>query len=214
MSLSINNQISRIKPLYDYLRKKRENYRFVRTVEISATFILITFFLIFAIRPTVLTISSLWGDIQSKQILKKQMGSQIDNIVKAQDLFSLVQENYQIVNDSLPDRPEYSLAASQLQQVGNNSGLSLDSFGYDVQSNDKVSPNANVKNYQIPISISGSFTSVTKIIADLLQNRRLIDIGSISIGPSGTVLGSTTAGPSGVVTANFNSVYYYWSPSK
>jgi len=213
MSLSLNNQVSRIKPLYEYLKKQQENYRFNRAVEISATFVLISFFLIFAIRPTVLTISSLWGDIQSKRILKTQMETQIDNIVKAQDLFSQVQGSYQIINDSLPDRPEFSQAASQIQQTGLNSGLDINSFAYDIPSDNKNSIAPFVKDYQVSLNLTGSFSAVTKTISDLLMNRRLTNISSINIGPSNPVTSGTPAGnSSGIINAGFVSSYYYWSP--
>jgi Tfp pilus assembly protein PilO len=215
MSLSLSNQVSRIKPLYNYLKKQQENYRFVRTVEISATFVLISFFMFFAIRPTVLTISSLWGDIQSKQLLKKKLETKIDNIVKAQDLFSQVQERYQIVNNSLPDRPQYSSAASQIQQTGNSSGLSINSFDYDLQSTDKDSTTPNVKSYQVNLNINGSFSSATKLISDLLQNRRLINIGAISVGLSVPATSGTPISASpGSISTSFVSSYYYWSPTK
>jgi len=215
MSLSLNNQFSRIKPLYEYLKKQQENYRFVRTVEISATFVLISFFLIFAIRPTVLTISSLWGDIQSKQLLKKQLEVKIDNIVKAQDLFSQVQERYQVVDSSLPDRPGFSEVAQQIQQTGANSGLDINSFDYNIQNDSQKSSSPNLKSYQVPVNLNGSFSAVAKLISDLLQNRRLIDISSISIGLSlPPASASPAVAPSGAITASFLSSYYYWSPVK
>lgn len=216
MSLSLNNQVSRLKPLYEYLKKQQENYRFIRSVEISATFVLISFFLFFAIRPTALTIASLWGDIQSKQLLKNNMKTQIDNIVKAQDLFSQVQERYQIVDNSLPDRPQFAQVAQQIQQTGNNSGLSINSFDYNLQTDNKNSIAPYVKYYQVSLNLNGSFSTVTKLVSDLLQNRRLININSISIGLSNpAAIGTTAVNVStGTITTNFNSSYYYWSPIK
>jgi Tfp pilus assembly protein PilO len=215
MALSLNNQISRIKPLYDYLKKQRENYRFMRSLEISATFILITFFLFFAIRPTVIIISTLWGDIQSKQLLRSQLKTKINNVILAQDLFSQVQEKYQIVNTSLPDRPSFYETAQQLQQTGNNSALNINSFDYNLQTGEKDLLSPNLKTYQISIDVNGSFASATKLITELLANRRLINISSISIGPSGLANPDVPVTvPAGSISTSFVSGYYYWSPTK
>jgi Tfp pilus assembly protein PilO len=215
MALSLNNQVSRIKPLYSYLKKQRENYRFVRSVEVSATFVLISFFLFFAIRPTVLTISSLLGDIQSKQLLKNQLKTKINNIIQAQDLFSQVQEKYQIINTSLPDRPSFYETAQQIQQTGNASLLNLNSFDYNLQTDDKLPTTSNLKTYQIPLDVNGSFAAATKLISDLLNNRRLINISSIGIGPSGLINpDSTVVVPAGSISTDFVSSYYYWSPTQ
>lgn len=215
MALLLNNQVSRIKPLYNFLKKQQENYRFIRSVEIAATFILISFFLFFAIRPTVLTISSLWGDIQSKQLLKTRLKTKINNIIQAQDLFSQVQEKYQIIDSSLPSRPNFYETAVQLQQTGNRALLNINDFDYNIQAGEELSINPNVKTYQIPLNIDGSFSSVTKLISDLLNNRRLINISSIDIGPSGLkTSGTLTVAPSGSISTSFVSSYYYWSPTQ
>ena len=57
---------SRLTPLFDYIKKRQENRKLRKTFELAATFILISFFLFFAIKPTALTISALIGDIKSK----------------------------------------------------------------------------------------------------------------------------------------------------
>jgi hypothetical protein len=71
------NIFSKINPLISYLSKQRENNKFVKSIEISATFILISFFTFFAIKPTLLTISRLVGDIKAKEILVKVMVYQV-----------------------------------------------------------------------------------------------------------------------------------------
>lgn len=215
MSLSLSNQFSRVKPLYEYLKKRQEDYRFIRTVEVAATFVLISFFLVFAIRPTALTISSLWGDIKSKQILKSQLETKIDNIVKAQDNFSQVQERYQIVENSLPSRPRFAETAEQIQQSGSNSGLTVNSFDYNVDDSGGNLISPNVKEYQVSLILDGSFASTTDFISRLLQNRRLININSLDIGLSSSPgLSNPTSSSSGSINASFDSDYYYWAPAK
>jgi Tfp pilus assembly protein PilO len=214
MNLSLNNQVSQLKPLFAYLKKQQENQRFMRSVEITATFILISFFMFFAIRPTVLTISSLLGDIQSKQLLKTQLKTKINNVVAAQETFSQVQEKYQIIDDSLPDRPQFFEAANQIQKTGNNSGLSINSLDYNFPPNEKQSLDSNVKLYTISLNIDGQFSSAVKLVSDLLKNRRLINISSIGIGVT-EVSSNQIATPSasqGGVSTNFTANFYYWSP--
>lgn len=203
MNLSVTNQVSQVKPLFTYLRKQRENKRFMHSLEITATFILISFFLFFAIRPTALTISSLVGDIKAKQILKTQLKTKINNIVNAQTAFSQIQERYQIINDSLPDQPQFFQAANQIQKTGNNSGQNLSSLEFGFQNN-KENINPNTKQYSVSLNIDGEFSSALKLVSDLLKNRRLINISSIDIGSSDPAKSA--------VSTNFITNFYYWSP--
>ena len=96
---------SRLTPLFDYIKKRQENRKLRKTFELAATFILISFFLFFAIKPTALTISALIGDIKSKELLSREMRNKITEVISAQDLFSQVQERYSLVDSCLPALP-------------------------------------------------------------------------------------------------------------
>ncbi len=215
MNPIISNQMNRLRPLMDYVRKKQENQRFLKSLEITATFVLIIFFLIFAIRPTALTISSLVGEIKSKQILKTQLKTKIDKVVAAQEVFSEVQEHYQIVNDSLPDTPQFYQAANQIQKSGQDAGLNISTLQYGFQNNSKKSIDPNVGIYTISLNIEGQFNSAVKLVSELLKNRRLININSIGVGVTRGIAASEStesAAPSGSVSTDFTANFYYWSP--
>ena len=89
--INLSIATSHLRPLVDYLRRQRNNQSFYHTIELNATVFLIIFFVVFAIRPTVTTISSLVGDINAKEIQQTQLKTKINQIIKAQDLYSQVQ---------------------------------------------------------------------------------------------------------------------------
>ena len=162
---------SQISPLFVYLQKQRENKKVVKLFEIGATFFLISFFIFFAIKPTFLTISSLLGDIKSKELLKKQLKTKINDVIIAQDLFSQVQEKYFLVESSLPSRPGFYQANSQILGASQNNQLFLNRINYLV---------GDSNYYSTTISTSSSFLAATSFISDLLQNRRLILINGFT----------------------------------
>ncbi|HEX7542661.1 MAG TPA: hypothetical protein VF385_01090, partial [Patescibacteria group bacterium] len=126
------NIFSKISPLLSYLSKQRENKKFVRSIEISGTFILISFFTFFAIKPTLLTISKLVGDIKAKELLVKQLKSKINDVIISQDLFSQVQEKYALVESSLPTSPRFYQAASQIVGLTEKNQIYLDKINYSI----------------------------------------------------------------------------------
>ena len=71
------NALDRIRPLYQYLRKQAENKKTAKYIEVAATFTLITIFLFLAIKPTALAISSLVGEIKSKEIASQKCKNRI-----------------------------------------------------------------------------------------------------------------------------------------
>jgi len=165
------NIFSKISPLLSYLSKQRENKKFVRSIEISGTFILISFFTFFAIRPTLLTISKLVGDIKAKELLVKQLKSKINDVIVSQDLFSQVQEKYALVESSLPTSPRFYQAASQIVGLTEKNQIYLDKLNYSITDSNY---------YSTSISTSSSYLSATSLLSELLQNRRLFQIDQIS----------------------------------
>lgn len=211
MNTPVIDQFSKARPLFEYLKKQRENEKFMHYLEIAATFVLVTFFLVFAIRPTILTISSLVGDIKSKQLLKAELKTKINDVIRAEDLFSQVQDRYLVINTSLPDKAYYTQTADQIRQSALASGLLVDNFGFSLQSNKDKSIDPNVSYYSVGLNIQGQFNSAIKMVTDLLNNRRLININSISVnnGRSDNA-NATTSATQNQVGTNFGMSFYYW----
>lgn len=162
---------SRINPLFEYLQKQRENQKVVRLFEIGCTFLFISFFIFFAIKPTFLTISSLVGDIKSKELLKKELKGKIDNLILAQDLFSQVQERYYLVESSLPNDPNFFQANTQILSSSQKNQLLFNKIDYIV---------SDTNYFTASISTSSSYLSAVSMISDMLNSRRLIDIDTFT----------------------------------
>lgn len=165
--------ISQIRPLFDYLQKQKENQKFIRTVELGATFILISFFAIFAIKPTIFTISSLIGEIKSKELLTSQLKTKINNVILAQDAFSQVQEKYDLIESCLPTTPHFSQAYEQLNGITSQQQLLLNKINFTLDQENTF--------FSTSISTTSSYSAITSIISDLTHNRRLIKVNDINI---------------------------------
>lgn len=181
-----SNIISKTKPLVEYLKKQQENRKFIETVELGATIFLVAFFLLFAIKPTVLVISSLIGEINSKKILTAGMKNKISNVIQAQDSFSQVQQRYLIIDSSLPKLERYSYSANQIIAAARASGIDLTNLNFDVANDSNLSQtvkpsNKNLKSYAVSVSSNSDFASLITYVDRLLNNRRHFEIPTITI---------------------------------
>lgn len=188
------NIYSKVNPLLSYLSKQSENNKFIKSVEISATFLLISFFIFFAIKPTLLTISKLVGDIKAKEILVKELKAKINNVIISQDLFSQVQEKYALIESSLPTSPRFYHATSQIVGLTEKNQVYLDGLNYSI---------SNSNFYSTNISTSSSFLSASSLLSGFLQNRRLFQIDQISF-----TLNEETN--SKTININLPLKIYYW----
>jgi len=207
-----SNLFSKGRPLAEYLKKQRENKKFIKTVETSGTFMLITFFMFFAIRPTALTISALIGEIKSKEKMVTEMRKKIGDLVLAQDAFSQVQERYQVINSALPDKPDYRQSMVQIISAGNEAGVLIDDINYDLNNtaSDEGGP-SSLASFSVPISRKTSFSSALALIDKIINNRRLINLKSVRINSARDEKSSAESPSSdSQINVGFVNQIYFW----
>ncbi|MBU1117612.1 hypothetical protein KKD37_01475 [Patescibacteria group bacterium] len=185
---------SRLNPLLGYLQKQKENQKLIKMIELGSTFFLISFFTFFAIKPTFLTISTLLGDIKSKELLNTQLKKKINDVIAAQDLFSQVQERYYLVESSLPQNPRFYQATSQILATAQTHQIMVNKLDFFVQDNGNFSTN---------VSTSSSYLSAISFVSDILNNRRLIGLDSFTFS-----LGKSPQDQK--VDVNIPLKVYYW----
>ena len=162
--------ISKLSPLFKYLEEQRQVKKNRKIFELSITFGLISFFLFFAVRPTLLTISALIGDVQSKKVLSTKVKAKIDQIIIAQDNFASIQEKYFLVEDAFPSQQNYVGAMNLVDSATSQNNITLD----------KINFTQSEKNYfSTQISTSSSFMSTINLIDNLSHARRLLDISQM-----------------------------------
>ncbi|HBP51531.1 MAG: hypothetical protein US68_C0010G0059 [Candidatus Shapirobacteria bacterium GW2011_GWE1_38_10] len=193
-NLNTSKISSQINPLFVYLQKQKENQKVTKLVEIGATFFLISFFIFFAIKPTFLTISSLLGDIKSKEILSKELKTKINDVIIAQDLFSQVQERYYLVESSLPTNPRFSQATSQILSSSQNHQIFFNKIDFLMEDSNSFSTN---------ISTTSSYLPAISLVSELLQSRRLMAIDNFTFSLSKNIQDQR-------ININLPLKIYYW----
>lgn len=169
-----------LRAMYEYIRKQAEKQKFFKYIEIGDTFALVAVFLFFAIMPTITTISSLLGEIKSKETLIKKADSKIKNIIKAQETFAQVQEKYSLVEESFPSQPKYYIGTANLGTIFRDSTLDINQINISLNNSDKKN-DSFFNSYEININGEGQYPVVMEMIKKILNNRRLINISGIQI---------------------------------
>jgi Tfp pilus assembly protein PilO len=166
--------------MYSYIRKQAENEKYLRYLEIGATFSLVAIFLFFAIMPTVTTIFSLVGQIKSKEAFIKKVDSKVSNVLKAQDSYAQVQEKYYLVEDSFPTLAQYYNGTSNLATLFKDSSLKINQIDLNLNE-DSNTNNQFFQTYQVNISGEGQYSSIIDMVKKMLNNRRLINTTNIQL---------------------------------
>jgi hypothetical protein len=150
-------------------------------LEATLTVLLVLFFVVFAIKPTVLAITSLLGEIKSRQILNEKMTVKINSLVSAQNSYFSAEEKLSLLDEYYPEKFEVAQGASQLFGVALDNKILVESFS----ANDLTFPDLTSEKGLIDFNFSGSggYEDVMSFINDLYSSRRAIFIDSYSLSP-------------------------------
>lgn len=198
-----------------YSQDLRRYYR-LPAVQVSLTLVLSLFvsalFIVFALRPTVLSILTLQKTIVESEKTLVQLESKVKNLQKASSQLETIKPFMTILNTTIPnDGALYSplSAAVETLVLQTETKLESSSLGSTLLFSRVLTPFAPSKNQSVVIlpfsvRITGSFTAVSAFLTQLLTMERIVMIDSATITKEA---GSKTAIPS--VSLNLSGNAYY-----
>lgn len=193
-------------------------------VEVILTLFTISFFIIFAVRPAVVTISGLVGEINRKEELSQKMRQKINSVVVAQEQYGVVQENWELLASFLPSDFDFPQAIAQVAGSAQEddvrlSGLTFDDLDFvnqDVLAKKKPDTLKQMGNKNLE-ALSFSFNSesdleiLKKYISRLERVRRWTKIDSYQLSKSDS---KKDEEQSSGIDLLINGYWLFWSDKK
>jgi len=153
------------------------------------SFLAISLFLWYAVRPTMQTIIYLQREIADKTTLNQQMEAKITALIEAQATYENIQDRLSLLDQALPSRPDAVVLARELRNIANLSQASISAI--QVPSvplvTNQSSPGAKLiaqkplQEFPVTIVLSGSYPSLKSFLNRVLELRRITTIDQISL---------------------------------
>lgn len=160
------------------------------------SFLAVSLFSWYAIRPTMQTIFTLKREIADRTIVDKQMEDKISALIEAQANFENIQDKVSALSDALPLNPEPIRALAQLRGLATDSGVTISSFNVpsvDLLAAPKTTPAVSkVTNIPIAISVTGPYPNIKNFLISLVSIRRIMQVTSLNFTPRRTLQESAT----------------------
>lgn len=175
------------------LYKKRQDLRMFVEVILSLTTIII--FVLFALKPTVLTIINLLQEIDTKKQTIAELSQKINNLKIAQSVYDRESSFIPVAESSIPDTAEPESFVRQIEGLANKDaanvlGVSVGEVtlvGISTQKtklSDLKPVSSKTNEVNVSISISGPFTNLSSFINDLDNLRRPVKVDILGINSS------------------------------
>ena len=176
---NLNSYIKKNVNLSQFFPKIKEE-RAKNFTTITLSFLSIMFFGIFAISPTLNTISDINKKLSDDQFVDTQLTQKITNITSLQQQYTKMQNSLILINDAIPTTPQTTTLLAQLQSVSSQSRVQLvraQILPVEISQNTSSSYNS----FGFALDASGSQTTIDNFLKNLENFNRLVFITNYSI---------------------------------
>lgn len=160
-------------------------------LELLLTLFTISFFLIFALRPTANTIAELWASQNSQKEIKGRLEQKIKDLSSAQKIWEVEQKRIELAEEALPQKPDPDIYIKQIENLAIAKGLSINFLSVDkvtlrggtqreVQEEKERAKIPGLETVGSSLSLSGQYSSLLGFLEDLEGLRRIVKTASLS----------------------------------
>lgn len=147
------------------------------TLNLILSLLLSLFFILFALRPTILIIVKLWKEIEIKQEIVKKMDGKITNLNQAQISLEKTKNLTPIVNKVLPPNASFPRFEREFTYLAFENNLEITSLNFDqfylIGKTIDVDPSKQI-NISFNSELTGSFENIKKFLAELENLDRIV----------------------------------------
>ncbi|HEX7018151.1 MAG TPA: type 4a pilus biogenesis protein PilO [Patescibacteria group bacterium] len=153
------------------------------SLELFLSICAVLFFAIFAIRPTLLTMSDLIKEIEDKRELSQKLDQKVAALASAQNELLSVQDRLQVVDQALPSEPKLLESLSYLEKIASDQQLVIENLTVATlpeESGRNRSARTGRKNYTINFTVQGDYPTIKRYLDQVLNVRRAFVIETVA----------------------------------
>jgi Tfp pilus assembly protein PilO len=195
--------VRRYKPhiLYQNAYKKVSSRRGKAYAGLILSFLTASFFAVFALRPTVLTIISLRRQVTDFQKVDRELQEKIDALSRLSFTYRSLEPDLVVIETAVPTQTNLSTLVQNLAEVGDNFGVTLNGFVVSdlrLTSTDisEMGKRKMIKPRLDPVKFTVTYTGPYEGLLDVLEGlnklNRLIVIDKFSLTAEGIKKKTTT----------------------
>ena len=165
-----------------YLQVVQKKPIWRETLFVTLSLILLIILVVFALRPTLVTIASLTGEIQSKREIEARLNSKIANLQTLVQSYQKIQPQIYLLDTALPIQPKFSNLGEYLQSSASASAVQVDTFNLgNINLATNSPPTQGLTDIEFSLGVKGGYIQIHDFLYRLENSRRLITVDSLQI---------------------------------
>jgi Tfp pilus assembly protein PilO len=147
-------------------------------------------FAVFAIRPTLLTMSDLIKELDDKQALNQALTQKVAALSSAQTEYTNSQDRLFILDEAIPPNPRFGEAVAIVEKIASENSLLIETIqAKTVPKEDSTATGSAEKtrlSTPIVVTVQGDYPKIRRFVTELQNTRRLLVIDSVIFNVSDT----------------------------
>lgn len=146
----------------------------------------LSFFGLFAVRPTIITATSLVKSVNDLKKLNSDYENKISSIVRAQSEYELIRNDLPLINLSIPANATFNSLAQNIEKYAQQENLTIIQFQIDPVPISNLPPANKLYSYHFNLIVIGDYSSLSLFIQHVLNWQRLTTITSLDMAREGS----------------------------
>ncbi|MEX0895890.1 MAG: type 4a pilus biogenesis protein PilO [Patescibacteria group bacterium] len=153
------------------------------TMELLLSIGLVIILGVFAIQPTLITMTELNREIEEKEQLNVQLENKIGSLQSAQSVYSSIENRLDLLDEAIPSQPELIRTLKIVELLATENDVVIESINVPrIPSEDVPDRLATLERQALPISVSvvGDYISIRAYVEELRNSRRSFVIDTVT----------------------------------
>lgn len=166
-----------------YLNVQQNKQRVVAYIYIILSLFSLSFFGLFAIGPTLSTISELNKEYADGKNVLKQLQDKNSNLRSLNAQYLQIQPNLSLITNAIPDSPNVSQLTRQVEVLATKNNLVLQKLDTGLlELYPAKNSNTSIFSFMFSTTVSGSEKDINNFIVEIINIDRIIGIERLSTG--------------------------------
>jgi Tfp pilus assembly protein PilO len=153
------------------------------SIELFLSIGTVVFFAIFAIRPTLLTMSDLIKEIDDKKQLDQKLDQKVAALSTVQNVYTSLENRLVVLDQAIPSQPEFETVLKIIEKIASEQQLAISSI--QVKEIPKTTtdnlPFNKKQRISLPISVTviGDYQAIRDFVIAIINTRRALIVDSM-----------------------------------
>lgn len=153
------------------------------SLELFLTIAAVVFFALFAIRPTLLTMSDLVKEIEDKKELNDKLVKKIAALSTAQNQYYSLEPKLEVLDAAIPINPNLIKTLKIIEKIASEQELVINGISVsEVPKKMEITPSFSQLqrlDMSFKVAITGDFSAIKSFVEELQNSRRVFAVSSI-----------------------------------